>query len=150
MSLCYVPICLRTRLCSCVVQVLDEMCPTCQQQGRQLKLVRMRFNLARLHQEAAGVFDDPNVVSCLVCDQRMKTLFQRLHQHAPRVLPHIVASPSMIENFSDARSGHGLRVFICTSCIHYHGMPECIWSVSHSSAQFFLHAQYPSDKCNLK
>lgn len=69
------------------MQVLEEMCQTCMQQGRQLKRVRMRFNLARLHQEAMGVFDEPNVTSCLVCDQRMKTLFQRLQQNAPRVCP---------------------------------------------------------------
>ena len=69
------------------VQVLEEMCPACLQLGRQLRRVRMKFNLARLHQEAAGVFDEPNVVSCLVCDPRMKTLFQKLQQHAPRVRP---------------------------------------------------------------
>ena len=67
------------------MQVLDEMCPSCQQQGRQLKRVRMKFNLARLHQEAMGVFDEPNAVSCLVCDPRMKILFQKLQQVAPRV-----------------------------------------------------------------
>lgn len=74
------------------MQVLEDMCQTCQQQGRQLKRVRMKFNLARLHQEAMGVFDEPNVVSCLVCDPRMKILFQRLQQAAPRVCYFLTCS----------------------------------------------------------
>lgn len=67
------------------MQVLEQLCETCQQQGRQLHRVRLRFNLARLHQEAAGVFDEPTAECCIVCDARMKLLFHRLNNHAPRV-----------------------------------------------------------------
>jgi hypothetical protein len=67
--------------------VVDRFCPTCQQQGRQLKLARLQFNMARLNFQAPGLFDQPAVETCLVCDGRIRNLFDRLGPPPPAVRP---------------------------------------------------------------
>jgi hypothetical protein len=64
-------------------QVVDQLCPSCQQQGRELRPLRLRFHMGRLNQQAPGVFVEPVAQACLLCEPRMRTLFHRLHLHAP-------------------------------------------------------------------
>ena len=72
------------------MQVLDD-CPTCQQAGRQLKRVRLMFHMMRLTMQAPGIFQQPVVEACLVCDPRLKQLFIKLRQHVKAVRPIALA-----------------------------------------------------------
>eukprot|EP00892_Ulva_mutabilis_P010500 jgi/Ulvmu1/7822/UM004_0051.1 len=66
-------------------QVTQELCQSCQQQGRHMRQVHMRLSVAALNTEAPGVLDAPQLQACVLCDQRVRQLFQRLAIRAPRV-----------------------------------------------------------------
>lgn len=58
------------------------MCATCQQQGRQLRRVRLSFSMGALNAQAPGLFNDPQVDTCLLCNDRVRQLAQKLRAAA--------------------------------------------------------------------
>ena len=63
------------------LQVVDTLCPSCLQQQRQLKRIRLRFSMAALNSQAPGIFGEPEVEVCVICDARVRELFSKIAAH---------------------------------------------------------------------
>lgn len=49
-----------------------------------MRRVRLKFAMGVLNSHAPRIFEEPDVQLCLVCDPRVKPLFDALRQHAVR------------------------------------------------------------------
>ena len=89
------------------LQITQDLCQLCLQQGRQVRQVHMRLSVATLNMEAPGVLDAPQLQACVLCDQRVRQLFQRIALHAPRVRwLHILPCPTPARVHSRAQRTH--------------------------------------------